>query len=167
MRQKATPQRLLLFLFLQPPIGTELLTGFWLYQGYWPWTQEAWNVVPLDPSPETLLRICHIRSKDCAGNTGEGALSQEALCWSGMEEQQILKCTHIDTHTHRHIPHVPHSQCPHNQCTPTHMHTCQTQAHSHLDTSHIPLDPYLCPCIHIQVHMYTHSHTHMHADKYA
>lgn len=51
-------------------MGTELLTGFWLCQGYyWPQTLETWDIVPLDPSPEALLGICHTQSQDCAGNT--------------------------------------------------------------------------------------------------
>lgn len=42
-------------------MGTELLTGFWLCQGYyWPQTLETWDIVPLDPSPEALLGIYRI-----------------------------------------------------------------------------------------------------------
>lgn len=55
-------------------MGTELLTGFWLSQGYyWPQTLETWDTVLLDPSPEALLGICHIQSQDC-GKHDEGAL---------------------------------------------------------------------------------------------
>lgn len=55
-------------------MGTELLTAFWLCQCFCPQTEEAWDLVPLNPSPEALLGICHIQSEECAGNTGEGTL---------------------------------------------------------------------------------------------
>ena len=73
-------------------MGTELLTGFWLCQGYWPQTQEIWDIVPLDSSPAALLGIGHIQSKGCAENTGEGVLQGAPKAHrSGVEEQHILK----------------------------------------------------------------------------
>lgn len=87
-------------------MGTELLTGSWLCQGYWPQTQETWDLVPLDPSPEALLGICHIQCKDYAENTNGGRLSQRSHCWSGMQEQHILRNTHTLESTHVDTPNL-------------------------------------------------------------
>lgn len=88
-------------------MGTELLTGFWLCQGYyWPQTLETWDIVPLDPSPEAFLGICHIQSQDCAGNTVKGhcrapAPKSALLIRDGKAtySQNIYthKSTHVDT----------------------------------------------------------------------
>lgn len=142
-------------------MGTELLTGFWLCQGYWPQTQEIWDIVPLDSSPEALLGIGHIQSKGCAEKTGEGALqgAPKSTQVRGGRATYSQKHAHTEKHICRHTPYVTFIIFP----TLAYSYTYQKHTHSFPDTLHIL---YPCTCTHVYTHNHTFKHTFRHIHMY-